>query len=60
MDPPCRRVIQLIKEWSEIMIISSDGIEISYALRFEFKAYNNEAEYKALIVELKMARSLWA
>ncbi|KAJ4715162.1 Retrovirus-related Pol polyprotein from transposon opus [Melia azedarach] len=41
-----------------VLITSPDGVEISYALRFEFKASNNEAEYEALIAGLKMAKSL--
>ncbi|KAJ4713136.1 Retrovirus-related Pol polyprotein from transposon 17.6 [Melia azedarach] len=43
-----------------VLITSPDGVEISYALRFEFKASNNEAEYEALIAGLKMAKSLGA
>ena len=29
-----------------------------YALRFKFKASNNEAEYEALIVGLKLAKEM--
>lgn len=36
-------------------MISPDGHELTYALRFEFKASNNEAEYEALIAGLKLA-----
>ncbi|KAJ4715114.1 Retrovirus-related Pol polyprotein from transposon opus [Melia azedarach] len=43
-----------------VLITSPDGVDISYALRFEFKASNNEAEYEALIAGLKMAKSLGA
>ncbi|KAJ4701024.1 Retrovirus-related Pol polyprotein from transposon 297 family [Melia azedarach] len=43
-----------------VVIISPNGVEISYALRFEFKASNNEAEYEVLITELKMTKSLGA
>ena len=42
------------------MITSPNGVEISYALRFEFKASNNEVEYEVLITGLKMAKSLGA
>lgn len=41
-----------------IVTIRPNGVEISYTLRFKFKASNNEAEYKALIAGLKMTKSL--
>lgn len=45
---------------ARVVIISPNGIEISYVLRFEFKASNNEAEYEALLAGLKVAKSLGA
>ncbi|GJY68793.1 reverse transcriptase domain-containing protein [Tanacetum coccineum] len=37
-----------------------EGIEFTYALRFQFKATNNEAEYEALIVGLRIAEKMGA
>lgn len=34
-----------------------DQVKLEYSLRLGFKASNNEEEYEALIIELKMARS---
>ncbi|XP_022851528.1 uncharacterized protein LOC111373252 [Olea europaea var. sylvestris] len=42
-----------------IIIISPDKItEVQCALRFEFEATNNEAEYEAVVITLKLARNL--
>ena len=40
------------------MLISSENHRISSSLRFTFRASNNEAEYEALIVGLRLAREL--
>ena len=40
------------------MLISLEGHKIHCAIRFGFKASNNEAEYEALIVGLHLAREL--
>ena len=45
---------------SDIMLISPKGHKIHCALRFRFKASNNEAEYKALIEGLRLAKKLQA
>ena len=37
-----------------LILISNEGHWIHCALRFGFKASNNEAEYEALIAELKL------
>ena len=37
-----------------------DGIDVEYALRFEFQASNNKAEYEAVIAELNLAHSMEA
>ena len=39
---------------------SPEGQELSYSLKFDFKASNNEAEYKVLIAGLQLARKLGA
>ncbi|GAV64630.1 RVT_3 domain-containing protein [Cephalotus follicularis] len=41
-----------------LMLTSSDGWTLEYALRFGFKATNNEAEWKALIAGLTIAKHL--
>ncbi|GJZ37796.1 reverse transcriptase domain-containing protein [Tanacetum coccineum] len=38
-----------------LILTSPDGTEFTYALRFQFTASNNEAEYKALIAGLRIA-----
>ncbi|GAV69763.1 RVT_3 domain-containing protein [Cephalotus follicularis] len=41
-----------------LMLTSPDGWTIEYALRFGFKATNNEAEWEALIARLTIAKHL--
>lgn len=41
--------------WTGILIISPEDVKMSYVLRFSFNATNNDAEYKALYVKLKIA-----
>ena len=41
-----------------LILTSSKGIDIEYALRFWFRASNNEAEYEAVIAELNLAHSM--
>ena len=43
-----------------LILISPNGIDVEYALRFGFQASNNEAEYEAFIVELNLAHSMEA
>ncbi|XP_074326902.1 uncharacterized protein LOC141664845 [Apium graveolens] len=43
---------------ARIIIISLEGFKIQQALKFEFQATNNVAEYEALIAGLKLATSL--
>ena len=43
-----------------MMLISLEGHKIHCALCFRFQASNNEAEYEALIVGLRLARELQA
>nr|GEX38223.1 reverse transcriptase domain-containing protein [Tanacetum cinerariifolium] len=38
-----------------LILISPEGVEFTYALRFQFTASNNEAEYEALIAGLRIA-----
>ena len=41
-----------------LILTSLDGIDIEYALRFRFRASNNEAEYEAVIAGLNLAHSM--
>ena len=41
-----------------LILISPEGHQMHCALRFGFKASNNEAEYEALIAGLKLAREM--
>ena len=41
-----------------IILTSPKGIDIEYALRFGFRASNNEAEYEAVIAGLNLAQSM--
>lgn len=38
-----------------LILTNPEGIEFTYALRFEFTATNNEAEYEALLAGLRIA-----
>ena len=41
-----------------LILTSLEGIDIEYALRFVFRASNNEAEYEAIIAGLNLAYSM--
>ena len=41
-----------------LILTSSEGIDIEYALRFGFQASDNEAEYEAVIAGLSLAHSM--
>ena len=41
-----------------LILTSSEGIDVEYALRFGFQASNNEAEYEAVIAGLNIAHSI--
>ena len=43
-----------------LILTSLNGIDTEYALRFGFKAANNEAEYEAVIVGLNLAHFMEA
>ena len=42
------------------MLVTPNGEELGSSLRLEFRATNNEAEYEAVIVGLRMALELRA
>lgn len=43
-----------------VVLESPDREEVSYAVRLEFKATNNQAEYEALIAGLELAQAVRA
>ncbi|KAG5565479.1 hypothetical protein RHGRI_001387 [Rhododendron griersonianum] len=45
---------------ASLILTSPRGQHLSYTLRFEFKATNNEAEYEALVVGLELAKAVGA
>nr|GEV56511.1 reverse transcriptase domain-containing protein [Tanacetum cinerariifolium] len=45
---------------ARLILTNPEGMEFTYALRFRFDTTNNEAEYKALIVGLRIAEQIEA
>ncbi|GJY12135.1 reverse transcriptase domain-containing protein [Tanacetum coccineum] len=41
-----------------VILTDPGGVEFTYALRFQFEATNNEAEYEALIAGLRIAKKI--
>nr|GEW09282.1 reverse transcriptase domain-containing protein [Tanacetum cinerariifolium] len=41
-----------------LILTNPEGVEFTYALRFQFAASNNEAEYKALVAGLRIATQM--
>ncbi|XP_027103060.2 uncharacterized protein [Coffea arabica] len=69
---PLREDVRLRKPWvlfvdgasskegsgAGLLLISPTGEELTYALRFDFPASNNEAEYEALLTGLRIAHQM--
>jgi hypothetical protein len=43
---------------ASLILVSTEGIELTYALRCNFKSSNNETEYEALLAGLRLARDI--
>ncbi|KAL0289344.1 UNVERIFIED_CONTAM: hypothetical protein Sangu_2620500 [Sesamum angustifolium] len=43
-----------------IFITSLYGEDLEFAIEFGFKAFNNEAEYEALVIRMRMAHEVGA
>nr|XP_043630179.1 uncharacterized protein LOC122601489 [Erigeron canadensis] len=43
---------------ADLILTNPDGQEFTYALRFDFKASNNAAEYEALLAGLRIAKQM--
>ncbi|GJY06353.1 reverse transcriptase domain-containing protein [Tanacetum coccineum] len=41
-----------------LILTNPEGVEFTYAMRFRFEATNNEAEYEALIADLRIAKQM--
>nr|GFD23175.1 reverse transcriptase domain-containing protein [Tanacetum cinerariifolium] len=41
-----------------LILTNPEGIEFTYALRFQFATFNNEAEYEALIAGLRITAQM--
>ncbi|KAI5324980.1 hypothetical protein L3X38_034053 [Prunus dulcis] len=41
-----------------LVLTTPDGLKIEYALRFDFRTSNNEAEYEALLAGFRLAKSM--
>ena len=53
MESVCGWCFKCHRGWCRIIIITSEGIRLEHLFRLGFKAFNNEAEYEALIVGLR-------
>ncbi|XP_075499089.1 uncharacterized protein LOC142537464 [Primulina tabacum] len=49
-----------IKKWDGVVLISSAGDEVKLAIRLDFRASNNEAEYEAMLAGLRATVNLGA
>nr|GEY40153.1 reverse transcriptase domain-containing protein [Tanacetum cinerariifolium] len=54
----CLRIDRPVGFKAGLILTYPEGAEFTYALRFRFDATNNEAEYKALIAELRIAKEI--
>lgn len=43
-----------------VFLLSPEGVEVSYVIRFQFRATNNQVAYEAFIAELKLTLALRA
>ena len=43
-----------------VILVNPEGEDVSYAIKFEFKATNNQAKYEAFIAGLKLVQALRA
>ena len=60
MDAACRWLVKCNRGRAELILISPEGDVVGYILYFKFLTTNNEVEYEALIVDLKIVREAGA
>ncbi|KAL5567702.1 hypothetical protein UlMin_024277 [Ulmus minor] len=56
----CEQSFQELNSGAGIILVSPDGVKLSCAVRFKFKATNNQAEYEALLSGLRLAKEVSA
>ncbi|KAL0439943.1 UNVERIFIED_CONTAM: Pro-Pol polyprotein [Sesamum latifolium] len=56
----CGRVVYDPSSGAGIVITSPQGEDLEFAIKFGFKASNNEAEYEALVIGMRMAHEAGA
>ncbi|GJT93258.1 reverse transcriptase domain-containing protein [Tanacetum coccineum] len=56
---PCfHGMFHCLTEARRVILTDPEGVEFTYALRFQFETTNNEAEYEALIAGLRIAEKM--
>jgi len=60
MGTLCGWFLQPARQWGWVILEGLDGLLIEQALRFAFKASNNQAEYEALIAGMLLAKEMGA
>ncbi|KAL0406076.1 UNVERIFIED_CONTAM: hypothetical protein Slati_3921500 [Sesamum latifolium] len=56
----CRWFVYCTREWRRHSTYYPQGDDMEFAVKFEFKASNNEAEYDALVLGMRMAHDAGA
>ena len=41
-----------------MVLLSLEGLSVAQAVKFTFMAFNNEAEYEAMLLKLRLAKEL--
>ncbi|KAL0448443.1 UNVERIFIED_CONTAM: hypothetical protein Slati_1400700 [Sesamum latifolium] len=60
MVTSCRRVIRDSRQWCMHRHHSPQGEDLEFAIKFDFRTSNNEAEYEALVICMKLAHEAGA
>ena len=59
MVTPCRWINHQ-ESGAGIVIASPKGEDMEFAIKFKFKAFNNEAKYEVIVVGMRMAHEVGA
>ncbi|KAK4397159.1 hypothetical protein Sango_1552500 [Sesamum angolense] len=57
---PSGRILHRTREWSRRSNYLPQGEDMEFAIKFDFKASNNEAEYEGLVLGMKIAQDAGA
>ena len=60
MDSPNKWVCHKESRGAGVVLISPEGEILKYAVRLQFSVTNNEVEYEALLIGLRLAKALEA